>query len=624
MSMPGIATATPNPPSEPGHTPADWLSAESLIPAGWRRTCARPLLTIAEPFLRFAAVNETYRRVISAASDERGFFQRGLAELGVTLTVSEKDRLRIPRSGPVVVVCNHPYGGADGVAMGALLTALRPDCRLMVNLMLSRLPGMSDHVIAVDPFGGREAAKRNVAGMRQALAHLKAGGLLAIWPAGTVSHLNVRQRQVTDPQWVANIASLIQKSQASVVPAYFPGRNSNLFQTAGLIHPRLRTLLLAREMMSLSGRQIEIRIGKPIRPDRLAQFADSRQLMDYLRLKTYILQDRAAARKISIKPWRRHRIATEGVPVIGPRPKAALAGEIASLASDQLLTSQGEYGVYQARADQIPHLLREIGRLREITFRAVGEGTGTACDLDAFDQSYVHLFVWNHDRQELVGAYRMGLTDEILPVLGKRGLYTHTLFRYKPQMLARVTPAIELGRSFVVGDYQRKYFPLALLWSGIGRFIVANPRYRTLFGPVSISQDYNSLSKNLIVQYLQANSLDADLAHRVKARRPVKARFLSRIDRHTFTRTMRDIDDVSSLISEIEREERGVPVLLRQYLKLNATMLSFNVDPEFNNCIDGLVLVDLLRTEPQNLARYLGKDGLQTFLAWHGRAPAAE
>jgi hypothetical protein len=285
--------------------------------------------------------------------------------------------------------------------------------------------------------------------------------------------------------------------------------------------------------------------------------------------------------------------------------------------ADALLAEHDPFAVYAAKAHQIPHILLELGRLREITFRAVGEGTGQSTDLDKFDADYWHLFIWNWREREIVGSYRLGLTDEILPLRGKKGLYTTTLFRFKSSVLSSIDPAIELGRSFVVEKYQRKPVSLGLLWKGIGQFIVRHPRYFNLFGPVSMSSEYQSLSRNLMVTYLREHSMDPVLASKVKPRNPDRSRFFGGLDKTSFRRSVRDIDDVSALISEIEREERGVPVLLRQYLKLNATFISFNLDPSFNNALDGLMLVDLRRTPVKVLERYLGKEGVHRFLALH-------
>jgi putative hemolysin len=271
--------------------------------------------------------------------------------------------------------------------------------------------------------------------------------------------------------------------------------------------------------------------------------------------------------------------------------------------------------VYYARADQVPWCLQEIGRLREIAFREVGEGTGRPTDVDLFDAYYVHLFVWDHAADKIVGAYRLGLTDEILARYGKRGLYTHSLFKYADPALRALNPAIELGRSFVRSEYQRSFSPLMLLWRGIGEFIVRHPRYATLFGAVSISNDYQSASRRLIVDYLSVNNLDRVLARHVKPRRA----FLDETAQvNEQLVVLNDIEDVSRMVKTIERDGKGVPILLKQYLKLGGQLLAFSADRKFANALDGLIIVDLRASDPRILARYLGEHGAAGFLSHYG------
>jgi putative hemolysin len=570
-----------------------------------------------EPLLRSRALNAEYQRLLEVRrSDPEGpFFDQGLAVLGVQYVIRDEDLDRIPADGPVFLVANHPYGGVDGLVLGSILDRVRDDGRLLVNFLLDRIDHMGGRCFYVDPFGGPEAARANLKGIKDSLRWLKDGHALATFPSGTVSHLKWGRRRVTDPVWAENIAPLIRKTGATVVPVYFGGRNSALFQAAGLLHPLLRTTLLPREMLRARKGRIEVRIGNPIKAKRLAHFSSAREVMDFLRLRTYILQSREVAEKTVFLPDTRK--AHSGKPIVAAVAADKIEADLADLPRSAVLLEQDPYVVYAARAAEAPHVLLELGRLREITFRAVGEGTGEPTDLDRFDRDYWHLFIWNRAEREIVGAYRLGLTDEILPLRGKRGLYTTTLFRFKPDVIPSLDPAIELGRSFVVEKYQRKPLSLGLLWKGIGQFIVRRPRYCTLFGPVSISKEYQGLSKNLMVAYLKEHNLDPVLASRVKARNPARSRNFGSLDRSSFCRSVRDIEDVSALISEIEREERGVPVLLRQYLKLNATMLSFNVDPAFNDSLDGLVLVDLRRTPVKTLEKYMGADGARRFLAFH-------
>lgn len=575
-----------------------------------------------EPVLRTGKTNAAFRELLELrrAHPSVSFYDHGLEALGVLYDVSEKDLSKIPSEGPVFLLANHPYGGVDGLVLGSLLDRVRPDSRLLVNSLLDRIDHMGGRCIYVDPFGTPEATKSNFKGLKQTLQWLKDGHAMGTFPSGTVSHLKWGSGRVADPVWADNLVPVILKTGATVVPVYFPGRNSNLFQLAGLIHPLLRTLMLPRELVGLRARRVEVRIGNPISAKRLQHFGGNREVMDFLRLRTYILQNREVAKKTKFTPA--VRTAHSGDPIVDAQPLEALEQEIASLPESALLAVHEPFAVYAARADKIPHLLLEIGRLREITFRAVGEGTGTARDLDKFDAEYWHLFVWNRKDRDIMGAYRLGLTDEILPARGKRGLYTSTLFRFKTKVIQSLDPAIELGRSFVVEKYQRKPQSLGLLWKGIGQFVVRHPDHCHLFGPVSISNDYQGLSKNLMVTYLREHALDPVLASKVKARNPTRSRNLGGLDQRSFKRSVRDIEDVSALISEIEREERGVPVLLRQYLKLNATMLSFNVDPAFNDSLDGLILIDLRRTSVKTLERYMGREGVQRFLEHH-RNPEA-
>ncbi|MCC5805752.1 MAG: lysophospholipid acyltransferase family protein [Opitutales bacterium] len=580
------------------------------------RLLLRCVCGLMEPLIRLRALNRAYRELRALDPSPERFYRAGLDILRVRYRVSEADLARIPKTGPVVIVANHPFGALDGVILGDLLQRARPDSKLLGNYLLARIRGIEPLIIEVDPFGGADAKKNNLGGMRACLAWLRGGHALGVFPSGTVSHFHARNRRVTDPPWSPTVAGLVRRSGATVVPVYFEGRNSVLFQVLGLLHPRIRTLLLPRELLGKRGCEVSLRVGHPIRPARLARFGTSDQATDYLRLKTYILRNRRIAEKTSFRFARRRRTPrTQPIPA-GP-PKEDMAEEVRLLPAEQLLAEQGDFAVYFARSFQIPRLLDEVGRLREITFREVGEGTGLGRDLDRFDAYYIHLFMWNRAAEEIVGAYRLGLSDEILAEHGEQGFYTATLFRYKPGVLRQLDPAVELGRSFVVAAYQRKPVSLSLIWRGIGQFIARHPRYRVLFGPVSISREYDSLSKSLIVMYLKEHSLDPELADKVRARKPPRSRSFGGLDRRSFRRAVEDIEDVSALISEIEREERGVPVLLRQYLKLNATILSFNVDPEFSDCIDGLVLVDLAKTNEKTLRRYMGDEGADRFYAFH-------
>ena len=557
---------------------------------------------------------EVYQQIRSTPSDVN-FFQRVLEALNVRTLVDDCDLARIPKEGPVVAVANHPFGLIEGMIAGAVLASVRPDVKILTNSLLSGFVEARGSIIPVDPFGGADATRSNLRGMKETLSWLKSGNMLVVFPAGEVAHLDLKQRGITDPPWSPTIARIIRSTGAAVAPMYFNGVNSALFQVFSLLHPRLRTALLLHEFFNKQDTALEMRIGNVISSKKLQAYTDDTSLIHYLRHRTYLLQGRE--RKSS-------PLVGSVTPVVAPVSPALLAAEIAALPAEQTLVESGELAVVLARAQEVPHALREIGRLREVTFRAAGEGTGAEIDLDAFDAHYLHLFIWNREKREIVGAYRLGPSDEIVKKHGKNGLYTSRLFAYKRGFLERIQPALEMGRSFVRVEYQRSYAPLLLLWKGIGAFIVKNPKYKVLFGPVSISNDYNPKSRQLIVSFLKAYNQAPELTPLVRARSPFKHKPRKLSGASPWERDAAwDIDDLSAVIADMETDQKGVPILLKQYLKLGGKLVGFNVDAQFANALDGLIVVDLTRTDPRVLERYMGKSGAAEFLkAWAWQASA--
>ena len=405
-----------------------------------------------------------------------------------------------------------------------------------------------------------------------------------------------------------------------MLPVFFQGANSAAFHMAGMVHPLLRTAMLPKEFFNKDRKEIRVRVGDLVPITKLQAFDRDDDMTAYLRLRTYILahrSDRAAAPGSIAAFIRRAKHDTFGA-IMPPQNPDVMAEEIRRLPTSQTLIESNEYCVVQATTDQIPHLLLEIGRLREITFRTVGEGSGKAVDIDRFDHSYTHLFIWNREKNEVVGAYRLGRTDEILRQKGVRGLYTSTLFRYKPEFFEHLGPALEMGRSFIRLEYQKSFAPLLLLWKGIGRFVVENPHYKTLFGPVSISDEYQALSRQFLISYLKMTRYRSDMAGFVKPKKPFPAKSLKGWDIDAAVRLLKDdVENVSELISSMESDRKGVPILLKQYLKLGGEIAGFNVDAVFGNVLDGLIIVDLTKTDPRMLERYLGRDGARQFLGYH-------
>ena len=364
-------------------------------------------------------------------------------------------------------------------------------------------------------------------------------------------------------------------------------------------------------LVGAGGSGLRATLGKQIAPSKLQEYSDDNDAARYLRMHTMMLDRQRGKRRAIVTAD-----ATCASSVIAPVDADLMSREIDALSPSHLLVDGGKARVFCADAAEIPNILREIGRLREITFRAVGEGTGEAVDLDSFDDYYLHLFIWNPQKCEVVGAYRLGLSDRILARHGERGFYTSSLFRYSSRFLYSIDPAIELGRSFIRAEYQRSFSPLMLLWKGIGQFVVRNPQYARLFGPVSISNAYHSLSQQLLVDFLSSNSFDWHLGRLVRPRNAWKPKNRLRpIWKKAEVEGIRSIEGISELVSVIEEDNKGMPILLKQYLKLGGRMLGFNIDQKFNDCLDGLVLVDLHKTDTSVLERYMGKAGAASFMA---------
>jgi putative hemolysin len=554
----------------------------------------RAALVAARPFLSWLLKLEECRRVyLRVQSDQHGSFaERVLDACNITATAEAPEFGRIPKRGPLIVAANHPHGALDGLVMASIIATIRPDVRLLANHLLDRIPELSDLCFFVDPFGGPQSAARSRAGLRAAHLWLRRGGCLVIFPSGEVAHERRFDGSVVDAAWHATMVRLARTTGAAIVPSFIPGSNSALFYAAGRVHAGLRTLLLSREFLRKRGQPISIRFGSAI----AARDLDGD---DVSATRTV----RESVNALGRAPSRTHAVVERS---------SAIETEIASLPPRARLVESGNLRVLCAEPGEIPETLREIGRLRESAFRAVGEGTGRDVDLDRFDDHYLHLFAWDQARRLVVGAYRIGRTDRIISTLGVEGLYTRSLFRYDARLIERVSPALELGRSFIRLEYQRNHNALMLLWKGIGRFVVRHPRYRVLFGPVSISTHYSDTSHQLLMAFLSQNRLDGSLAELVQAINP-KAQASNR-DTAVIPRSL---DEINRLVMKSERDGKGMPVLLRQYLKLNARLLGFNVDPDFGSALDALMMVDLTTVDRSILNRYLGADDAERFLALH-------
>lgn len=545
------------------------------------------------------------------SAQPRDIFVHMLDLLQVRYEPSADWSTRIPKTGPVLIVANHPFGMLEGPIMADLMLKHRPDVKFMASFLLHAFDAIAPYVIPVNPFGG--AAEANRRPVRDCLDWLKKGHCLIVFPAGEVSSWQMPELRVADPQWSATIARLARKSNATVVPVHINGGNGPAFHAAGVLHPRLRTALLPYEFFRKQGENVKLRIGRPVSPERMSHFPDDDVAIQYLRRRVYALAggDNVDAPKIPVGlPWFKRKTTLE--PLTDEIDPAQIERELTALTP---LVEHNHFAVYVAKARQIPATLSEVGRLRELTFREVGEGSGNRVDLDTYDASYEHIILYDREARLIAGGYRLCRTSEALRHGGESALYTSTLFKFDPRFLGRLGNAIELGRSFVRPEYQRSYQPLLLLWKGIGRFILQHPDHPILFGPVSISAHYRQAAQEVIVAYLQAHAMHPSLSPVVKPRHAFKARPIASRELRDLARQISSLEELDDVISDADARQKGMPVLLRHYLQLGGQIIEFNLDASFGNCLDGLIMVDLRHTDRRLLERYMGKDGATEFLA---------
>ncbi len=544
------------------------------------------------------------------------FLDYTLDTLGVGLNVVNPEQLdNIPKEGPVIFVSNHPLGGIEGVAMTKALLKIRPDTKVLTNKLLTLIPEFDQVFIGVNVLA-KNAAKENAKGIRQTCQHLGKGGALLIYPSGVVSAINVKNRRIEDPVWDNLVGRLLKKYKAHCVPFFVDAYNSRLFYGVGLIHPRLRTVLLARELGNKGGQQFNLHVGKIISPKDFQGLDNDQAVTHYARLACDILKP--------VKPTARTSHVTEHQTIIDPHTEEyqqKLLQDIDALQAYQV-AEHGDFSCYCAPYAQLASVHKEIAWAREVTFRAAGEGTGKSFDSDRFDPYYLHLFIWDRVKHKIVGGYRIGRVDEIVVSRGVEALYSRSLYEFNEQYIHSLGNCLEVGRSFVVPAYQRHPRALDLLWRGIGTYIANNPQYHTLFGCVSISQDYSELARAFLSESMM-HSFKAEQQYLsdIKPITPLKVK--GKLWTTEVLSSLSNIGVINKLIGHWD-DNKGIPVLLRHYLTLNGRFICFSVNTDFSDSLDGLILVDLRETPMKYLQRYLGKEGAAAFLEkWEATNVAA-
>lgn len=540
-------------------------------------------------------------------------------------------------NGPIVFICNHPFSGIEAFIMIRLMAKIRPNYYILTRTPIKEIEELKElKGVIINPIQRSHASAQT----RELLRAIHENGIITLFPTIESSSDAPIEPEHEHWEWDNSVARIIHKAEASVVPVYFKGKRPFFFRFLDVFFPQLRKSLQAREWLQSTNKDILFRVGKKISFERINKMIDTQkqdkeekyqELNDFLRAKLFLLSLHDVPQpfikrfmnigRIPVIPLVGHH-SPKNEEIIAPIDKNMLAEEISKLPPNALLADNKPLCVYCVQKKQSPNILKEIGRLREITFRDVGEGSGKACDLDQFDEDYYQLVLWDKEKLQIAGGYRIGKIDELYDKKGAEGIYITNIFHIKEKLLREISAySLELGRSYVVKEYQRSYQPLLMLWTGIAQFVVQpqNIKYKYLIGPVSISSDMQTTSKTLIVAFLEQNNIAQNLQglasprHHFQGDSTAEAYYAKY--NHTFA--VEDMRELNEAVTELEEGQGGIPILFKHYLKMGARMLAFNVDPDFSNVLDCLMLTDLTKTDKHLLSKYMGKDKIESYLKHH-------
>lgn len=538
--------------------------------------------------LKISTLNKIYDR--NKHLKKLPFLNAILDEFQIKFEIPEEDFKRLPKDGAYITISNHPLGGIDGILLLKLMLEKEPNFKIIANFLLHRIDPMKPYIMPVNPFENHKDAKSSVVGIKETLRHLRDGKPLGMFPAGEVSTYK-DGKLVVDKAWEEGAIKVIRKAQVPVVPIYFHAKNSRLFYFLSKINDTLRTAKLPSELLTQKDRIIKVRVGKPISVAEQNEYKSIEEYTEFLRKKTYMLAN----------PFEKENNFLNTANLIPPKPPKKIVtpastekmiAEVEALrTADLRLLQSKNYEVFFAEAKQIPNILHEIGRLREITFREVGEGTNESIDIDKYDQYYRHLFLWDDDTKQIAGAYRMGLGSHIYPKYGIEGFYLNGLFRFEPELHDMMSKSIDMGRAFIIKDYQQKPMPLFLLWRGIIHTTLHYPEHKYLLGGVSISNQFSDFSKSLMIEFMKSHYYDPYIAQYVHPKKEFKVKLKDADKDFIFDEAEADLNKFDKLIDELEPGILRLPVLIKKYIKQNAKLVAFNVDPLFNNAIDGLMYI---------------------------------
>ena len=566
------------------------ISLLNVVPDNKKNWFTKLIFTLLDSILAINKLDGLYRENNLHGLDKTTFAKSLLDGLNIQLQGLEALQANIPKTGPLVIASNHPFGGIEGVFLAWAIEKVRPDIKVMANQGLKIFPELEDYFIFTNPLS--ENDPKNAPSIRTCLKHVKTGGALLIFPAGRVSYFHKDTKRIADHSWNRLIASIANRSNARYLPLFVSGLNSPLFYRLGRIYFRLRMLMLPRELINKRNATITITAGEAIEMKHYAKELDLDTQTALFRAQSYLLDPDWQ------KAWPADPV-TQLQPLAVPVSGDTILNEVQQLPSEQYLVDHKGLSVFFGYQHQIPNTVHEIARLREMVFREHNEGSGEPLDTDHFDATYTHLFVMKQDTGQIIGAYRMGQTDKLLANGNLDNLYLHRMFNFTPEFINRQQPCLEMGRSFLIPEYQRSFQGLFLLWRGIGAFVCQYPQYRTLYGTVSISKLYDVRSAAIIQQAMVTHT------DKVTARAPFEYNLPPEVT--DFAKQHELKEHVAALLKGIESDGKDVPILLKHYNKLGAVFHCLGIDKSFNDTPGLLLSVDLPSAPEKLLKLYMGQ-----------------
>lgn len=566
------------------------LSVSVLHSRGISGRVLRLFAPVVDSMLSISKLRKMYGTGGFSGLSKEAFIERFMEVFSVSYSCNGRVTDKIPEKGKCVIVANHPFGGLEGLVLIHLLKKARPDFKILANSFLSIFKEIRDYFYFVNPLVS--FARGNMAAVKQCMEWVKDDHLLVVFPAGKVSYYRKEKGYITDGEWNKTALMISRKVDAPVIPLHFSGRNSLLFYLLGRINYRLKLFMLPRELAKSQKKHVKIGIGGPLEASVVKGYKRGKANA-FLRMCTYL---QAPLGSESMNTAYADNVPVQIIPPVSP---TLLSREIDKLDHKQLLLASGDYTVYYAYYDQIPQTVKEIGRLRELTFRKIDEGSGLACDNDEFDTTYTHLFIWDTRNSRIIGAYRMGESQRLYKAGSPAGFYLDQLYNYDETLLSKITPGLEMGRSFIIDEFQGSFLGLMLLWKGIGQFMGRYAKYRYLFGTVSLSSMYSAQSVSLMKAVLVENVMG--IKSRDSGYSDPPSEVLDYIASYGI-----NMKELSVIIRVLEHGQRDVPVLVKQYAKMGALFTGFSIDTNFNNTPGLFIVVDMMNAPERQRRKYLG------------------